>query len=150
RCSRASSRRPSSGATRAPSTASPPASRPARSRWTERPEPPASLDAVFLEPSVEGAAGHADGLRGFCAVPAGALERLDDALALFLLGRPERGGAGSDLAVARGWGGARIVGELEVAGLELGAVAEDPGVEQDVFELAHVARPAVACQALEG
>jgi hypothetical protein len=41
------------------------------------------------------------------------------------------------------------VGQLEVLGLELRSVGEHPGVEQCVLELTHVARPAVAHEALE-
>src|SRR5690606_28965807 len=112
-----------------------------------------SLDAVLLEAAEEGAAGPADHLASLIAVPAALPERLEDANLILPLCSVRGLGAGAHFAdggQAVGRGSAVGARQLEVFGAELRGVTQDPRVEEDVLELAHVARPGVRHQKLEG
>src|SRR4051812_12773822 len=107
-----------------------------------------SLDPVLLESPVERPPRQPDQLRRLDPVPVAARQGREDPLALAgpvdverrltPLGLGRRRSEGEALRRADE-AGAR---ELEVLDLELGEIAQHPGVEEDVLELADVARPA--------
>src|SRR5439155_1302778 len=98
-----------------------------------------TLEAMPLEPPIEGAAREAESLGRIAHVPARAGERLVDEYALDFL----------EAHVVERATPVRRTGQCQVAPADLGALGQQDSALDRVVELAHVARPGVAQQRLE-